>query len=301
MTTNTPPTNIKDRIFALIQLFLPHHFLSGIMYKITRIEILWFKNLIIKKIIDIYDVDMSQAQNEKAEDFKSFNDFFTRPLKATARPIAEGAHSIISPVDGTVSETGKINNDQIFQAKGKTYSLETLLGGSPERAEFYRNGYFATLYLSPRDYHRIHMPLSGRLREMVHVPGRLFSVSPSTTRSVAGLFARNERVIAGFSTDAGAMAMILVGAIFVSSMETVWAGTITPPRGKHLRQWSYDTQDPICLERAEEMGRFNMGSTVILLFPESRIEWEQDLVAGKKVQFGEKIGEVVTHKQADNN
>ena len=298
MTLNTQSNYIKDRLFALIQLFIPHHFLSGIMYKITRIETVWFKDFIIKKIIDIYNVDMSQAENENIANFKSFNDFFTRPLKANARPIAEGAHCIISPVDGTVSEVGKINNDQIFQAKGISYSLEALVGGSPERAEFYRNGYFATLYLSPRDYHRIHMPLSGRLREMVHVPGRLFSVSPSTTRSVAGLFARNERVIAGFSTDAGPMAMILVGAIFVSSMETVWAGTITPPRGKHLRQWSYDTQEPICLDRAEEMGRFNMGSTVILLFPENSIEWEQNLVAGKKIQFGEKIGEVANQKIA---
>ncbi len=296
MTSNTQSTSIKDRLFALIQVCLPQHFLSGIMYRITRIEIQWFKNFIIKKIIDIYNVDMSEAQNDDIQHFKSFNHFFTRPLKTAVRPVAEGTHNIISPVDGTVSEVGKINNDQIFQAKGKTYSLEALLGGSPERAEFYRNGYFATLYLSPRDYHRIHMPLSGRLREMVHVPGRLFSVSPSTTRSVSSLFARNERVIAGFSTDAGAMAMILVGAIFVSSMETVWAGTITPPRGKNLRQWSYDAQQPVHLNRAEEMGRFNMGSTVILLFSENSIEWNKNIVAGKKVQFGEKIGEVVSQK-----
>ena len=293
MSFNTQSTSIKDRLFALLQLCLPHHFLSGVMYKITRIETVWFKNLIIKKVIEIYDVDMSQAVNENWQDYKNFNDFFTRPLKPDARPIAEGVNSIISPVDGTISEIGKINNDQIFQAKGKSYSLETLVGGSPERAEFYRNGYFATLYLSPRDYHRIHMPVSGRLREMVHVPGRLFSVSPSTTRSIPGLFARNERVIAGFSTDAGAMAMILVGAIFVSSMETVWAGTITPPRGKHLRQWSYDTQDPIILERAAEMGRFNMGSTVILLFPENSIEWDKTMVAGKPIKWGGKLGEII--------
>jgi len=292
MTTNQQTANIKDKIFAFIQMLLPHHFLSSIMYKITRIEIKWFKNFFITKFIGMYDVDMSQAQNETVQNFKCFNEFFTRPLKPEARPIAEGEKTILSPVDGTVSEIGRIKNGQIFQAKGKNYSLETLVGGSPERAQFYEDGYFATLYLSPRDYHRIHMPISGRIREMVHVPGRLFSVSPSTARSVNSLFARNERVVAGFSTDAGPMAMILVGAIFVSSMETVWAGTITPPNGKNLRQWSYDTQDPINLERADEMGRFNMGSTVILLFSKDSIQWEEYLKCGTKIQFGEKIGQI---------
>jgi len=293
MTLNAQPTTIKDRLFSLLQTVLPHHFLSGLMYKITRIETKWFKNFFISKFISIYNVDMSQAIDENPQDFKCFNEFFTRPLKPEVRPIAEGAHTIISPVDGVISEVGRINENQIFQAKGKTYSLESLVGGSPERAHFYNNGFFATIYLSPRDYHRIHMPLGGRLREMVHVPGRLFSVSPSTTRSVSNLFARNERVVAGFSTDAGPMAMILVGAIFVSSMETVWAGTVTPPAGKNLRQWSYDTQEPINLDRADEMGRFNMGSTVILLFPENSIQWEENIMFGKKVQFGEKIGEII--------
>jgi len=292
MTTNQQTANIKDKIFAFIQMLLPHHFLSSIMYKITRLEIKWFKNFFITKFIGMYGVDMSQAQNENVQNFKCFNEFFTRPLKPEARPIAEGEKTILSPVDGTVSEIGRIKNGQIFQAKGKNYSLETLVGGSPERAQFYEDGYFATLYLSPRDYHRIHMPISGRIREMVHVPGRLFSVSPSTARSVNSLFARNERVVAGFSTDAGPMAMILVGAIFVSSMETVWAGTITPPNGKNLRQWSYDTQDPINLERADEMGRFNMGSTVILLFSKDSIQWEENLKCGTKIQFGEKIGQI---------
>jgi len=292
MTANQQTANIKDKIFAFIQMLLPHHFLSSIMYKITRIEIKWFKNFFITKFIGMYDVDMSQAQNENVQNFKCFNEFFTRPLKPEARPIAEGEKTILSPVDGTVSEIGRIKSGQIFQAKGKNYSLETLVGGSPERAQFYEDGYFATLYLSPRDYHRIHMPISGHIREMVHVPGRLFSVSPSTARSVNSLFARNERVVAGFSTDAGPMAMILVGAIFVSSMETVWAGTITPPNGKNLRQWSYDTQDPINLERADEMGRFNMGSTVILLFSKDSIQWEEHLKCGTKIQFGEKIGQI---------
>lgn len=294
MSQNTQTTTLKDKAFALVQQVLPHHFLSSIMYKITRIETRWFKNFFITKFISIYNVDMSQAQNENVKDFKCFNEFFTRPLKPEARPIAEASNAIVSPVDGTVSEVGRITDGQIFQAKGKTYSLETLVGGSPERAQFYKNGYFATLYLSPRDYHRIHMPITGRIREMVHVPGRLYSVSPSTVRSVSSLFARNERVVAGFSTEAGPMAMILVGAIFVSSMETVWAGTITPPNGKYLRQWSYDTQEPINLEKAAEMGRFNMGSTVILLFPENSIQWNDDLIGGKQVQMGEKIAELVT-------
>lgn len=292
MIQNTQSATLKDKAFSLLQRFLPHHFLSSVMYKITRIETKWFKNFFITKFIGMYDVDMSQAQNENERDYKCFNEFFTRPLKPEARPIAEGSNTIISPVDGTVSEVGRINNGQIFQAKGRSYSLETLVGGSPERAHFYKDGYFATLYLSPRDYHRIHMPIAGRIREMVHVPGRLFSVSPSTVRSVNRLFARNERVVAGFSTDAGPMAMILVGAIFVSSMETVWADTITPPNGKYLRQWSYDTQEPMHFDKAAEMGRFNMGSTVILLFPENSIQWEDNLVNGKTVQMGEKIGEI---------
>jgi len=294
MSTNNQNSSIKDYLFALVQFLLPHHFLSSIMYNITRIKAVWFKNFFITKFIGLYQVDMSQAQTENINDYNCFNDFFTRPLKAEARPIADAASAIISPVDGTVSEIGRIQDNQLFQAKGKTYSLETLVGGSPERAQFYKNGFFATLYLSPRDYHRIHMPLSGRLREMVHVPGRLFSVSPSTARSVNNLFARNERVIAGFSTDTGPMAMVLVGAIFVSSMETVWAGTITPPAGKNLRQWSYDTQTPISLERADEMGRFNMGSTVILLFSENSICWDEKLKCGSKIQFGEKIAEVIS-------
>jgi len=296
MSQNIQTTSIKDKAFALIQRILPHHFLSSIMYKITRIETRWFKNFFITRFIALYDVDMNQVQNQNVNEFKCFNEFFTRPLKPEARPIAKGNNTIISPVDGTVSEAGRITNEQIFQAKGKTYSLETLVGGSPERAQFYKNGYFATLYLSPRDYHRIHMPVAGRIREMVHVPGRLFSVSPSTVRSVNSLFARNERVVAGFTTEAGPMAMILVGAIFVSSMETVWAGTITPPNGRHLRQWSYDTHEPMHFDKAAEMGRFNMGSTVILLFPENSIQWEDKLVCGQKIQLGEKIGEVLSKK-----
>ena len=294
MNQNIQSATIKDKAFALVQRCLPHHFLSSIMYKITRIETKWFKDFFITKFIKIYNVDMAQAQNSDPTSFKCFNEFFTRPLKPEVRPIADGSNTIISPVDGTVSEVGKITNGQIFQAKGKSYSLETLVGGSPERAQFYKDGYFATLYLSPRDYHRIHMPIAGRIREMVHVPGRLFSVSPSTARSVNRLFARNERVVAGYSTEAGPMAMILVGAIFVSSMETVWAGTITPPRGKNLRQWSYDTKEPMNFDKADEMGRFNMGSTVILLFPENSIHWEDKLVSGTKIQMGEKIGEIVS-------
>lgn len=292
MSQNIKQVTLKDKAFALIQHLLPHHFLSSLMFKITRVEANWFKNFFITKFIDLYNVDMSQAQNENPRSYKCFNAFFTRPLKPEARPIAEGSNTIISPVDGTVSEVGKITNGQIFQAKGKSYSLEALIGGSPERAQFYQDGYFATLYLSPRDYHRIHMPIAGHIREMVHVPGRLFSVSPSTARSVNGLFARNERVVAGYSTEAGPMAMILVGAIFVSSMETVWAGTITPPRGKNLRQWSYDKQEQTLFAKADEMGRFNMGSTVILLFPKDSIHWEDKLVCGTKIQMGEKIGEM---------
>ncbi|MDH5229887.1 MAG: archaetidylserine decarboxylase [Gammaproteobacteria bacterium] len=293
MTSNNSSSGkFSDFFKVLPQYFLPHHFLSSWMYRLTRITWRPLKNLAIKAVIRLYDVDMKQAQINNIEQFTSFNDFFTRELKPEARPLCAGQHSIACPVDGRISQIGKIENEDIFQAKGQSFSLTNLLGGSQQDANAFLNGNFTTIYLSPRDYHRIHMPFNGRLERMLHIPGRLFSVNPATTRRVPGLFARNERVVSIFSTDIGPMAVILVGAIFVSSMDTVWAGTITPSRSKNIRAWQYEPQgeQAIYLNKGDELGRFNMGSTVILLFGENQMQWLENLNAGDPVEMGMLLG-----------
>jgi phosphatidylserine decarboxylase len=275
---------------------LPHHLLSAIMHTIARIEWAPFKNLLIRRVVDMYDIDLSAAREQNLENYPSFNAFFTRQLKAGVRPVAAG-NNIVSPVDGTVSQAGDIVHGRIFQAKQHSYSLAELLGGKEHLATEFENGKFATIYLSPRDYHRIHMPADGRLREMIHVPGRLFSVSPETTRVVSRLFARNERLINIFDSEHGPFAVIMVGAIFVSSMDTVWEGTITPRRLQPT-SWNYRQQQrDIELGKGEEMGRFNMGSTVILLFPENSVNWMELLTPDAKLQMGQSIantGQAVT-------
>jgi phosphatidylserine decarboxylase len=198
-------------------------------------------------------------------------------------------NAVLCPVDGAVSQAGYVEGDDIFQAKGHRFSLQTLLGGNTAWRDKFQNGLFATLYLSPRDYHRIHMPLTGSLKEVIHVPGRLFSVNPVTTRKVPGLFARNERVACLFETAHGPMGMVLVGAINVASIETVWQGVITPPAGKRIQSWDYSDKD-VMLNAGEEMGRFNMGSTVILLFPPNQIKWDSSLIAEAPVRMRELIG-----------
>ncbi|MEM7260019.1 MAG: archaetidylserine decarboxylase, partial [Pseudomonadota bacterium] len=218
-----------------------------------------------------------------------FNEFFTRALKPQARTIDNTPAGICSPVDGCVSQIGPINTGQIFQAKGFSYRALDLLGGRPADAEPFSNGVFATLYLSPRDYHRIHMPVDATLKSMHYVPGRLFSVAPHTVRTVPRLFARNERVVALFDSSAGKLAMVLVGAINVAAIETVWAGLITPPAGSHIKHCDYSTEQQIKLVKGQEMGRFNMGSTVILLAEHGSI-WQDSLREGSTVRMGELIG-----------
>jgi len=273
---------------SYLQYLLPHHLLSAIMHAITRIEWAPFKNLLIRQVISMYDVDLSSAREENPGNYPSFNAFFTRQLKADARPVAEG-NNVASPVDGTVSQAGDILDGRIFQAKQHSYSLAELLGGREQLACEFKNGKFATIYLSPRDYHRIHMPADGQLREMIHVPGRLFSVSPETTRVVSRLFARNERLINIFDSEQGPFAVIMVGAIFVSSMDTVWEGTVTPRR-QQPTSWDYRQQKKhIELTKGEEMGRFNMGSTVILLFPDNKVDWLDMLTPETRLQMGQEI------------
>lgn len=280
---------IKEALTTLPQYILPHHALSKMMSKLTHCENKAWKNLFIKQIIRHYGVNMNEALEQDINAFKSFNHFFTRELNPDVRPLATERNAIVSPADGVVSQAGNITEGKIFQAKGKSYTATDLLGGSLERAEPFNNGLFTTIYLSPKDYHRLHMPLTGRLREMVHIPGRLFSVNTATTNSVPGLFARNERVAAIFDTDAGSMALVLVGAIFVSSIETVWHGVVTPPSISTVQSWQYQDNAPT-LKIGEEMGRFNMGSTIIVLFGKDKAQWDSTLTGEKTVKLGERIG-----------
>jgi len=271
------------------QYLLPQHTLSRLMCWLTRCETVWFKNLFIRFIIAKYQVNMSEAVEQSPDAYPSFNAFFTRSLRDGVRLIEGEEKTIISPVDGAISQLGQVNAGQLIQAKGRQYSLLELLGGDEALATEFEDGQFATIYLSPRDYHRIHMPLTGTLRQMTYVPGKLFSVSPRTARAVPNLFSRNERLITVFNTDDGPMIMVLVGAIFVGSMETVWQGQITPPYGKEIQQWDYQSDATIKLQKGEEMGRFNMGSTVVLLLPKGRMPWQADLHAESPVKLGQTL------------
>ena len=277
-----------ERIFAGIQYLLPHHLLSRIVYGFMRIRLAPIKNLQIWVISSLVGVDWSEARYTEAFNYETFNDFFTRELKDGARPLDPDPAAYVSPSDGTISQCGRITNGRIFQAKRHSYSLRSLIANDPASAELL-NGYFHTIYLSPRDYHRVHMPLSGKLLRMTHVPGRLFSVSPATVRQVPDLFARNERVISIFETSHGPMAVVLVGAMLVSSMETVWSGVVTPPRGRRTNTGDWSRRD-IELNKGDEMGRFNMGSTVIVLLPASAVSSLAELGPDDSVLMGQKLG-----------
>jgi len=244
----------------------------------------WFKNLIISTIIKQYRVNMAEAAEMNLDYYSSFNAFFTRLLRNGVRPISES--DIVSPVDGVVSQVGLVTSGQIVQAKGQEYSVLALLGGDDAVTSEFVGGQFATIYLSPKDYHRIHMPVTGTLRKMRYIPGKLFSVSPRTARAVPDLFARNERVAVTFDTDFGPMVMVLVGAIFVGSMETIWAGQITPNYGKVIQQWTYDGEQAITIEKGQEMGRFNMGSTVVVLVGKGAALFNDQVEAEATIQLG---------------
>lgn len=276
-----------DKLITLPQYLIPQHSLSVLMHKLTRCEVVWFKNSFIRFITAKYKVNTSEAAQTDLASFPSFNSFFTRQLRAGIRPIAEGEAVITSPVDGVISQIGHVNHGQIVQAKGREYSVLELLGGDELLAKRFEQGQFATIYLSPKDYHRIHMPITGTLRQMTYIPGKLFSVNPRTARTVPKLFARNERVVTVFDTEQGPIVMVLVGAIFVGSMETVWSGMITPPYGQNVQHWDYHGEQAITLQKGEEMGRFNMGSTVVMLLPLGAKSFKQDLTASTAVQLGQ--------------
>ena len=282
-----------EKIFVLGQYALPHHPLSRLMGQLTHCRRPMVKNLFIRAITRAYGINLEEAQEPDYRKYGCFNEFFTRPLKPEARPIDTTPNALVSPADGYLSQAGRIEAGRLIQAKGMDYSVETLLGGNPERAAPFVGGHFATIYLSPRDYHRLHMPLAGELREMVHIPGRLFSVNDATARGVPNLFARNERVAAIFATEVGPMALILVGAIFVASIETVWQGVVTPPTTHGVKTWDY-APGAVRLGKGDEMGRFNMGSTIIVLFGPNAVEWSATLQPGAVMRMGGTMGRVQT-------
>ncbi|MFO1436302.1 MAG: archaetidylserine decarboxylase [Gammaproteobacteria bacterium] len=271
------------------QYVLPQHGLSACAYALTRTRVRWLKNVLIRAFIAQYKVNMQEAAQSDSTQYQNFNAFFTRTLKTGARPLPESPNALASPVDGAISQIGLLRNNMLIQAKGREYSVEALLGGDVDNARRFHGGAFATLYLSPRDYHRIHMPCDGTLKEMVYVPGRLFSVNSATTRQVDCLFSRNERVICYFDTDHGRMAIVMVGAIFVGSIETTWAGEITPASPRQMACWRYDAK-PQDFARGQEIGRFNMGSTVILLFEPAQLQWADAMRSETAIRQGQSLG-----------
>ena len=288
-------SKFTDTLNALWQYPLPHHVLSRGIYKLTRVTNKPVKNALIRAAVRHFNVDMSLAAEPNIEAYPHFNGFFTRELRPDARPICSGATELACPVDGAISQIGDIKEGRIFQAKGHDYSLEALVGGQTHLRDEFMGGKFATIYLSPRDYHRIHMPIAGKLRETVYVPGRLFSVNTATARTIPGLFARNERLIAIYDTEIGPVAMILVAAIFVAGIETVWSGNFGKDMFRKFTHWQHQPNGEhpeVCQNKGDEMGRFNMGSTVILLFGKDAMNWESSLKAEDTVTMGQVLGHI---------
>jgi len=278
---------VSDRFAVLPQYLLPKQALTHFAGWVASRERGWVTTEIIRRFVAKYRVNMDEALNSDIASYLTFNDFFTRALKPGVRPLARA--ELVCPVDGAISQFGAIENDQIFQAKGHHYSTTALVGGDAALAAQYQDGHFATIYLSPKDYHRIHMPCDGRLTRMIYVPGDLFSVNPVTARGVPGLFARNERVVCVFESARGPFVLALVGATIVGSMATVWHGMVNPPRGKAVREWRYPAsgQPEVVLKQGEEMGRFLLGSTVVLLFPKGPLRFNTDWAPGRAVRLGE--------------
>ncbi|MDH0365106.1 archaetidylserine decarboxylase [Comamonas aquatica] len=275
---------MSDRLSVLPQYLLPKQALTQLMGRLANLQGGATTTSVIRWFIKRYNVDMSEALDPNPAAYPSFNAFFTRALKPDARPLA--AADWICPVDGAISQLGQIAGDQIFQAKGHHYSTQALVGGDAQLAAQFQDGHFATIYLSPKDYHRIHMPCAGRLLRMIHVPGDLFSVNPTTARGVPGLFARNERVVCVFDGAFGPFVMVLVGATIVGSMATTWHGVVNPPRPGKIREWRYEDQN-IQLAQGAEMGRFLLGSTIVLLTPKSTLEFNPAWQATTPVRLGQ--------------
>jgi phosphatidylserine decarboxylase len=282
--------NISDKIKITLQYIMPKHAISRLVGKLAQAKMGWLTTKLIKLFIDSYGINMNEAKLKKASDFDTFNNFFTRELEEGARTIHVDENTLCYPVDGAISQQGDIIDGQLIQAKGFNYSLSSLLGGDEKTAAPFQGGKFSCIYLAPKDYHRIHMPMAATLREMIYVPGELFSVNPLTAENVPDLFARNERVVAIFDTKMGELAMVLVGATIVASIETTWAGTITPPAGKDIFRWQYPEggSDAITFNKGDEMGRFKLGSTVVSTFaPKMISEFAEDAGPGTVTRLGE--------------
>ena len=282
---------MSDRLAVLPQYLLPKQALTALAGRIASARGGRLTTALIAWFVQRYGVNMGEAANPDIASYASFNDFFTRALQEGARPLAQA--ELLCPVDGAISQFGALKKDQIVQAKGHHYSSRALLGGDAELAAQFDDGSFATLYLSPRDYHRIHMPCAGRLTRMIYVPGELFSVNPTTARGVPGLFARNERVVSIFDSALGPFALVLVGATIVGSMATVWHGVVNAERSGMIRQWDYAQQD-VSLAQGQEMGRFLLGSTVVLLFPKGPLQFNPAWAPGRAIR----MGEAMTHRSA---
>lgn len=282
----------RDRLLTLIQYLLPQHLLSRLVGWLAASRLGPVKNTFIANFAATYNVDMREAVEENPLAYESFNAFFTRPLKPGARAIDTTRGVIACPADGAISQLGEIEGNFIFQAKGQQYTLNELLGGDVARAHPFLNGKFATVYLSPRDYHRVHMPYSGTLRETVYVPGDLFSVNTRTAENVPRLFARNERLVAIFDTELGPMAVVMVGAMIVAGIETVWAGRVAPARERKITVTDYrNAATPIVLKKGDELGRFYLGSTAIVCFGHDIMDWDPKFRAGSPTRMGEKLGQ----------
>ena len=279
--------SVRDRAFIGLQYLLPQHFLSRLVWSLAHARIGWLRRALIRGFLRHYPVNLSEAERSDPSEYDSFNDFFTRRLRPGARPIDPEPHAVACPVDGYISQAGPLEGDALLQAKGIRYSASALLGGEPALAAQFAGGAFATLYLAPHNYHRIHMPLAGQLRLARHVPGDLFSVNAMTAGGVPGLFVRNERIACVFDTAAGPMAVVLVGALFVGSMSLSWAGEIRTPRPRGMRDLS--VLPAIALDKGAELGWFNMGSTVILMFGAAGPTLVPGLAPGQAVRLGERI------------
>jgi phosphatidylserine decarboxylase len=291
--TDADPDGVQSRLFVVLQYLLPQLFLSSLMHGIARSRARWLKTLFINGFIGQFHPDLSDAAQPDPRSYATFNEFFTRALRAGARPVDADPTSLVSPVDGSVSQLGRLDGSWLVQAKGHAYTLEALLAADAPWAEVFRGGAFATLYLAPHNYHRVHMPLAGTLRAAWYVPGQLFSVNTTTAASVPGLFARNERVVCVFATGVLSYAVVLVGALLVGSLSTVWHGEVTPRSTRRRADLPLDAgRASLTLEKGAELGRFNMGSTVILLLPPGRAEWRTPLAPGSPVRVGQPLAQL---------
>lgn len=278
---------MSDRLAVLPQYLMPKQLLTVLAGKFASARLGGLTTAVIRGFVARYGVNMQEAADPDIASYASFNEFFTRPLREGARLLADA--DFICPVDGAISQFGAIERDNIFQAKGHSYTTTALVGGDADLAAQFADGSFATLYLSPKDYHRIHMPCAGRLRRMIYVPGELFSVNPTTARGVPGLFARNERVVCVFDSEFGSFVLTLVGATIVGSMATVWHGVVNPPRARSVREWHYDDRQ-VALQKGQEMGRFLLGSTVVMLFPKDTLNFNPEWEPAKTIRMGEAMG-----------